>query len=106
MSHGQFGFDPHRARRANKTQRAQNTITCWRMGRRHLNDAIDEALYLLVKGREPASKAARRQMVLTLSDWIAMNPHLPSDLVTAIKDLVPEIGQQSMTDEWAVGLEP
>ncbi|MBA4152124.1 MAG: hypothetical protein C0509_06145 [Acinetobacter sp.] len=75
------------------------------MGRRHLNDDIDHALARLIAGREPVSKAQRRQMIVTLRDWIHMNPHLPQDLVKAIKDLMPEVGQGSMADDWAVGLD-
>lgn len=73
------------------------------MGRRHLNDEVDHALARLIAGREPASRIQRREMIVTLRDWIHMNPHLPKDLVTAIKDLLPEVGQASMADDWSVG---
>ncbi len=73
------------------------------MGRRHLSDEIDLALYRLIAGKVPTSPRERRQTVLLLRDWITTNPHLPADLVQAIKDLLPEIGQGTLTDDWAVG---
>lgn len=78
------------------------------MGRRHLNDDVDHALQLALRenrqGRQSAGQRARRSAAATLRAWMAASPHLPQDLVAALHDLLPEIGQGTMTDEWPLGL--
>lgn len=107
MSHGQYGFDHHKARAASTGFAALRTLQCWRMGRRHLTDAIDEALALAVReqdaARPKAGKAARRAAAATLRAWVQSSPHLPPELVAALHVLLPEIGQASMADEWPIG---
>lgn len=107
MSHGQYGFDPHKAHAHGESYRALRTVSCWLMGRTHLADAIDDALRLAVREqdatRPKASKTARRLAVADLRAWIKTSPHLPSDLVEALRVMLPEIRQASMADEWPVG---
>lgn len=107
MSHGQYGFDHHKARAANRRHHALATVGCWRMGRRHLTDDIDHALAVAVRENSPGqggvSKATRRQAVASLQAWLKTSPHLPPDLVRAVHDLLPEVGQGSMVDDWPIG---
>ena len=107
MSIGQYGFDHHKQRGQVRAHRARQVIACWSMGRGHLTDDVDMALAALVRGLDDAPQSRRRRgMVLTLADWIASNPHLPPDLVAAIRQLLPEVDQVTLTDHWQVGLNP
>jgi hypothetical protein len=107
MSHGQYGFDHHKARAENKTSRALTTVGGWCAGRGHLTDEIDAALRLVIGEhaacRQRAGQRARKGAVLALRKWIKTSPHLPADFVAALHVLLPEIGQETLADDWPVG---